>query len=190
MRASIIEPETEFGKLTVVKWDKERKAYLCKCKCGNETYARSWSLKTGRHKACKCGMKEVRLSCRLPDNLAIKNHLYYDYKKSAQKKKKPFNLSFEDFIKLIQTNCHYCGIEPQQRGLKREIRGRDFAYNGIDRVDNNIGYIEGNCVACCEQCNNSKKNLTLEQWLEWIKRITSFQANKLLDGDIKSCKMI
>lgn len=164
-----------FGKLEIQEWDSKRKEYLCKCDCGNFTYARSWSLKNGRHKACKCGMKNERFQIRLPDNLALKNSLYRNYKNRANKKRLSFSIEFNKFCEIIQKNCFYCGVEPQQKGLKREIRNRNFKYNGLDRIDNSLGYTLENCVPCCEQCNNSKKTLQMEEWMLWINRLTEFQ---------------
>jgi hypothetical protein len=33
-------------------------------------------------------------------------------------------------------------------------------YNGIDRVDNEKGYLVENCVPCCFTCNSLKKSVT------------------------------
>ena len=47
----------------------------------------------------------------------------------------------------------------------------DYIYNGIDRVDSNIGYIFENCVPCCKLCNMAKKEYPVEEFKEWIAKL-------------------
>lgn len=170
-----IQKGEKYSKLEVINYDTEKKSYYCKCDCGGFTFARGSSLKSGRHKSCRCGLRKDRLTTRLPDNLAMKRRSFYSYRRRSAQKGLEFSLSFEEFITLICGNCVYCGAEPRPAGIKRELRNREFKSNGIDRIDNSIGYISNNCVSCCEICNNSKKTLRLDDWMKWIKRICEFQ---------------
>lgn len=52
---------------------------------------------------------------------------------------------------------------------------QEFKYNGVDRVDNREGYSVGNCVSCCDICNTSKAELTLEQWTTWLEQVHRHQ---------------
>ena len=63
-----------------------------------------------------------------------------------------------------------CGVPPQQI---RSSKGRngDYTYNGIDRVDNEKGYVHGNVEACCGTCNFLKGNLSLAEFHAAILRI-------------------
>src|SRR6266403_1453623 len=92
------------------------------------------------------------------------------YKWNAKVKGIPFTLSREEFSALIQSPCHYCGAEPS--AIKR---GKDIwsplIYNGIDRVENLLGYAVGNAVACCKTCNIAKRDLSVQEFLEWATRI-------------------
>lgn len=55
-----------------------------------------------------------------------------------------FQLDFETFSKLVKGPCYYCGyLNPDE-------------INGIDRVNNDKGYIQENCVGCCATCNKMK----------------------------------
>jgi hypothetical protein len=51
------------------------------------------------------------------------------------------------------------------------ICGGYYLYNGIDRVDNTLGYSKENCVSCCKICNYMKQVLTLEEFYSHIRRI-------------------
>ncbi len=61
----------------------------------------------------------------------------------------------------------------------------NFKYNGVDRIDNAIGYTKENCVPCCAICNNSKSTLSLKDWLEWIERISTFQIKTFNDYPVR-----
>lgn len=84
----------------------------------------------------------------------------YDYKKRANKKKLNFDLTQVDFIKIQLMDCYLCG---------RESKGNKT--NGIDRIDNTIGYTLENSKPCCKICNIMKKNHTLDKFLNQCKDI-------------------
>jgi len=91
---------------------------------------------------------------------------------SAKKKGYDFNLSKEEFIFLIGGNCYYCGTKPET-----SISGRhEIIKNGIDRLDNGLGYTRSNVVSCCQVCNYAKNNMTVEEFRSWLLRATKFQA--------------
>jgi hypothetical protein len=169
----------KFGRLTVLKYLSKGEGYECECECGNKTKARSWALKTGRHSSCGCLQKELLVArFSKPNFEALKNEIFKNYLKSAEKRKYIFNLNKEFFFKLIESNCYYCGSEPNMvwKGTKRTvINTENFKYNGVDRKDNTIGYTEENCVACCKICNNSKSTMTEKEWFTWIKKIHEYQ---------------
>lgn len=62
-RKIVIEPETKFGRLTVMYESPVRKnrgvCYHCKCECGEEIDVRSVSLRNGDTKSCGCLAKEL-----------------------------------------------------------------------------------------------------------------------------------
>jgi hypothetical protein len=60
-------------------------------------------------------------------------------------------------------------------------RTNEYTYSGIDRLDNNIGYVSGNCVPCCSVCNYAKRDMTVDQFKNWIKRIYINQYRKISD---------
>lgn len=86
----------------------------------------------------------------------IDNKFKFGYKYPARKRGYEFKLSFAQFTKLFIGECRYCGVENAR---------------GIDRVDNNIGYIIDNCVSCCGVCNKMKWKLNQDDFLEKVKQI-------------------
>ena len=89
----------------------------------------------------------------------------------AKNRNLKFELSKDQFKKLTKLPCYYCGKEPKQEILKAD-KGNPgngkYIYNGIDRIDNKKGYTIDNCVSCCKNCNNGKKDMGKEEFFSWI----------------------
>jgi hypothetical protein len=82
------------------------------------------------------------------------------YKSRATKKNLLFELTNKQFNKLINDPCYICGREP--------ITDRT---NGIDRLNNLIGYILSNCKSCCRTCNYMKRDLSYDEFINKCKLI-------------------
>lgn len=164
----------KFGKLTVISFiTGSKRWWLCECECGNTTKSTPFALRTGKHKSCSCYNKAQRPNKRLENNASPKKRIYKNYFKAAKKRNYIFTLTIKEFSELINKNCVYCGSEPNMTLKIRGVVRDDFKFNGVDRVDNKIGYTIENCVSCCKICNNSKASLSLEDWKTWLVKIYS-----------------
>jgi hypothetical protein len=85
------------------------------------------------------------------------------YKNRAAKKGLQFALTQDQFDHLVNSNCFYCDKVNTQTHR-----------NGVDRMDNSVGYIIDNCVACCGQCNLMKLKLSDSDYIECCKRTSEF----------------
>jgi hypothetical protein len=83
-------------------------------------------------------------------------------KRSAVRRDIEWTLDDEVAKKMLIENCHYCG----QLDLSVRV-------NGIDRMNNEIGYIPENVVTCCKTCNYSKKNLSADDFIKMCKAVAS-----------------
>lgn len=101
---------------------------------------------------------------------------YNQYKKSAEKRGYVFNLSKKQFTNLILHRCYYCGCEGYS------LLGDGSKYNGIDRVDNTIGYIKENVVSCCKLCNLSKRALSKDEFFNWVARIIYYNIKQYIEN--------
>lgn len=153
------------------------KQYKCICDCGVVCNKRKQDLALKNVKSCGCLMKKYfnYLKTRenpnkLPENHAAVNRMYDRYKLGAERRGHDFLLTREDIEELVFQKCYYCGKEPYLKQSRKQINGNP-CMNGIDRVDNSLGYTKENCVTCCKQCNYAKHEMSQEEFLDLIKMI-------------------
>lgn len=172
----------KFGKLTAVKLLRKEKLngyrrYIWEfnCECGVVIERHRGGIVSGHVKSCGC-LGGGKL---LPRGENSFNHLYKCYKYGAKKRSLDFTLEKEYFRKLTSANCSYCDSQPSREHLTTQLTRGKYRYNGIDRVDNNFGYIPENCVTCCKICNYAKRNVTVEEFTQWLNRLRS-RCGKIL----------
>lgn len=180
----------KFGKLTVqtldsykLKTSKNKNnfepIYTCVCDCGNTISVSRREFKYGNTQSCGClreeNYKRFSNARNISDLEFYCIQLYKRYKASAERRKKEFNLTLQEFSTLIEDDCTYCGRSPYTF-LKFVLPTKystteTLFYNGIDRKDNNIGYITDNCVTCCKECNKLKGTFIDTEFLNLVERI-------------------
>lgn len=110
---------------------------------------------------CKaCHAKSTKKYDQLSDKSKERRRTYYIntrnavwrrysvFKSVAKHLHRDFTLTQEDYAALVESNtCNYCGGPLPEVGY------------GIDRLNNRLGYVHGNVVPCCEQCNEKKGSL-------------------------------
>lgn len=172
-----------FGRLTALKVvERQRRGgtveliWLCQCECGEQKRVRRSVLGKSVN-SCGCLRREstrVRGMANkgrgLPFGVAAKNKLFDKYKRQAGWRGLAFSLSMEQFECLTKGDCYYCGVSPRQTTSDRGANGQ-YTYNGIDRVDNNAGYVYENCVPCCGVCNRAKLIMSEKEFYDWINRV-------------------
>ncbi len=169
-----------FGRLTVLNYEYTNRGaayWKCVCSCGDETVVNSYKLRSGRTRSCGCLMKEHTMTMtKLETGIAAFKELISNYKTKAHDRGLVYSLTDEEALELFKGNCFYCGLSPNQH--YRPNRNGGFIYNGIDRVNNEIGYSKDNCVPCCKHCNRAKMDRSLDEFLEWVDRVYSTIHNK------------
>ncbi len=165
-----------FGKLMVESITDKRNSlgsvmWLCVCDCGISKLIASSNLLHSYHptRSCGCFNRDRHLQRTLPSTIGNMRALIYRYKRGAKLRNLIYDLSEEDFHKLTQGHCFYCGATPKH---KFDAQGNGaYIYNGIDRIDNSRGYTTDNVVSCCEACNKAKRKMTQQEFYIWIKRV-------------------
>jgi hypothetical protein len=166
----------KFGRLTVIEQDKEkiRKsiAWICKCECGQMISVRGATLKNGHTTSCGCSKYDRKYT---PMEFNARSRYWY-YRNE---------LSFEDFMKISQQPCYWCGIPPSTISSVKN-RGQlfidnPFIWNGLDRIDNTKDHNKNNVVPCCWDCNIAHNDRTVDEFLRWAERLVTHQhKNKMV----------
>ena len=165
--------EGKIGNINIIKRYKGSR-FICKCDCGKELIlgSRDFLLKSDMLQktgftGCGTCIKNKRNTKRT--DTSIHKDLYKDCKRSAKLRNHSFNLDRETLTKLVTKKCHYCGEIAGNSRMDRRTKTIMY-YNGIDRLDSNIGYEKGNCVPCCGICNRMKG---VQSYQEFIKRVNA-----------------
>ena len=174
----------KFGRLTIVRFDRVDKfrkiVWLCKCDCGNEHFATTDILRRGNTKSCGCYRDTFKL---LPGDEGSFNTTYSQYEANSRNRGYAFSLSKDEFRKITSKSCIYCGSKPKPYFAKNRAVVKVVPYfcNGIDRVDNSVGYEYSNCVSCCDLCNYMKRSMTADDFLTHVNKIVSY--SRILNGE-------
>jgi|ERR1035437_66929 hypothetical protein len=186
----------KFNYLTVIssiqKYDdlgrKIGKNWLCICDCGKERIVGTQALI--HNVLYSCG-------CKAYSNITHGNRKYEEieasfrakvstHKAQANFKNIEWDLTYNEAILLLKSNCHYCGRKPNKsynlyNGRRKFLEHKnkyEILCNGIDRIDSNIGYIKNNVVPCCKICNFAKNDLPYDKFIFWITDLIKYRINE------------
>lgn len=176
-------PTGKFGNITGLKFgllrvldfayvNNRRRYWNCKCDCGGEVLVTTGHLRDGRVQSCGCVYRrnlvrfgqsmKGKIGDRHPSwrgGVALRNATIRTMKAAARKRGYTWMLTDEDLSQLLHAPCFYCGGNVQN--VRRDpsyagVSNKEFAYMGIDRVNNMLGYSRENCVSSCAVCNRAK----------------------------------
>jgi len=131
----------------------------CRCDCGTERPVSLCHLRGIGSKSC---------GCVLPHSESLKRKVYGYIKSSAKRRNKEFNLTRKQVATLTQMPCTYCGSPPSN--MRTSARGQ-FIYQGLDRVDNERGYVIDNVTPCCKNCNLMKRKMSRDDFIGHLTKI-------------------
>ena len=164
----------KIGKLTVKEVDEIKSSnkytyYICDCECGKQKAIRADHLENEKINSCGCLRQKYH-----PQETSALTIWRSSYK----------DLEFHIFLAYSQMNCHYCGIPPNKtinshisylnNNSTEAKRIGFFNYNGIDRINSNLGHLKNNIVPCCYYCNSAKLNRTYDDFFIWINKIYNY----------------
>ena len=93
----------------------------------------------------------------------------------------PWNISDEKKVEMLETlHCECCGVRLRMpwEGFPRVARTGPVPTSfSIDRMDNEIGYVDSNVKAICHGCNTMKGSASLSEVIERAKRLTEYMAS-------------
>lgn len=75
---------------------------------------------------------------------------YKDYNRRAMNKNIAFEITKDEFNEIKEKDCYLCGK-----------KNSNIHKNGVDRINNELGYIISNVKSCCGDCNYMKNKFDL-----------------------------
>lgn len=129
-----LKPKNEFYKDRNTKDSLRYDCKKCKAKQGRKYYQKN------KEKIKRYQKKYGSTYCKTSEGK------YLRYIRESKRKNINFDLYFEEFIKITNNPCHYCGSNKTNYG--------------IDRKNNSEGYTKINSVSCCWACNRAKYMMT------------------------------
>lgn len=150
-----------FGKLTVIREADQsqpgRRLWLCQCACGKVT-----------EQSVRPTTKGCSIWCNRVKTQTPFGRIWKQYRRDAEQRNLSWELSEDQFLILITSNCYYTGRPPEKAMY---APGRILIYNGIDRWDNGKGYTWENCVPCNHRINMMKKTLSDIDFIDLCKQV-------------------
>lgn len=156
-----------FGKLTVIKLEKEVKTkyWLCICDCGKEKVMREYQLLVQGLKSCGCLQKSVGFYANYKHGFASNKGCLKEYNVWASMKRRCDNPKEKAFKYYGAKGIKYCD---RWKDFINFIEDMDLAPSDkhtLDRIDGTKGYYKENCrwATRKEQASNTKSN----RWIEY-----------------------
>ena len=159
-----------FGHLTAVSRvpsvGGQNTKWLFSCDCGNTCIRTRKNLQLATNPpSCGCaGVPNKRSK--------VDNQPWRAARVACSRRGLQFDLTCEQFAEIAAKDCHYCGHAPSTR----KFRAPWMVRNGIDRVDNALGYVPENCVPCCKDCNYTKRDRSVTDFLAHVSAIHNHQT--------------
>lgn len=166
---------------------KGHRTWECRCDCGKVTVVRTSDLNAGKSLSCGCYNRERTSESKrigTPQE-AIYRQALRSLKHGAKSRGLRIDVSDAQLLQLQQLPCYYCGHSDTRCTRTHAIRVCVHC-SGVDRVDNTLGYVEGNCVPCCRLCNQAKMDLTIDEFFAWVRRVymVSIESKDTPAGDL------
>jgi hypothetical protein len=176
----------QFGRLIVKA--KVEEGWRCQCVCGAMKTVAASNLRSGNVASCGCLRKETSAANAKATTFKRKGQkrpavakvgsafriVLGTYRLSAKTRGHTFELSEDAFKILTSAVCFYCGASPSRES--KSYAGEVYLFNGIDRMDNALGYTVSNSVPCCWTCNELKGSENSKEFIAHILKIAGHCA--------------
>lgn len=153
----------KFGMLTVLNEVEYKKGghikYLCKCDCGNTCEVFGTHLRQGNTVSCKCKNKVNGVSSDMWYKI-IKGSL----KNRTKRNDLEINITKEYVNELFNAQNGKCKLSGVDLTLPKGWKDRSYTAS-LDRINSNLGYVEGNVQWVHKHINIMKNTFPQEMFI-------------------------
>ena len=174
----------KFGKLTVLSQVKSKKynKFLCKCECGNYKEVYGTHLRESNTKSCGCLRKVNGITGDMWYNI-----IHSGIKIRVKKSKLEFNITKEYVNNLFIKQESKCKLSGIPITLPKCWNDKSFTAS-LDRINSNLGYIEGNIQWVHKNVNIMKNVFPENMFIYFCKLIHENNTENKYDGDTSEFK--
>lgn len=167
------------GKLTMLKYIRQhiipsgrkngyKQIWLAQCDCGNQLevqISKSWM----KSSCINCSNRPIRYKGIVSVMWNRYNGNYTDG-----------DISFDEFLTLTKKPCYYCGAQYSNIARSRAYP-EIYYHNGLDRLDSSLPHNKSNCVPCCKYCNLSKRDRSVDDFINHCNMVSSHYSKNAGD---------
>ena len=168
-----------FGKYTVISDEIERNGSLVtvKCECGDVYRIRASRLLNGRSTGCRsCNTGKGSSNWKGVGDMP--STVYTIIKLRAKRRDKEFNLSKKYLWELYKKQSGKCALSNMNIDFESDSNlSKNKGTASLDRIDSNIGYIEGNVQWVHYKVNIMKNEYSMDEFIKMCKLITEQNRN-------------
>ncbi len=133
------------------------------CKICDKIKSKKWREKNKEHSKLRDKFYYIKNRAKILKRAESPVNRFSCYKTNARKKNIELEISLIEFTKITNNKCYYCNQYNKNKN-----------YCGIDRIDSNVGYINGNLLPCCSVCNQMKSDFNQKDFLNKIQEIHNY----------------
>lgn len=176
---TVISTETKSGSELNKNSNKRAIYWKVRCECGCEAWKNSSQLKNGTSTRCKkCGNKTYITD---DGEIIIESILLSKFRQiaaNAKKRKKVSHLDFNitpEYLHKLYNKDHHCALSGIDLTIdkSKNINAQNIS---VDRIDSNVGYIEGNIELVDKRINLMKGCLSNEEFVELCCKVAEYHG--------------
>lgn len=130
--------------------------WICRCDCGQLATATTGELKSSRKKSCGCAHRTRGGRSDTPEGV-----MWHAASYRARKQGVPFTISIDDI--RIPDHCPVC-----ERLFRSGKNVPALTAASLDKIEPANGYVPGNILVVCRECNLRKRDLSLSEWRRYL----------------------
>lgn len=149
----------------------------CACDCGGQKDVLTASLLRGSTGSCGCDKSRYvkttgDRNVGFKGHREIRSHFWRGYKQGALDRGLPFEISMEYAWALFEAQRRCCALtgEPIVFGVSRL---NSLTTASIDRIDNLLGYVEGNVQWVHKRVNVMRHMNSVPDFINWCRKVVA-----------------